>query len=67
MKYKSECMKSLHDCHCDNFFKQQRLFTTILSENYAFLFMKQIQEVSYSMMEESALRITLLTENEMFP
>ncbi|EFC36074.1 predicted protein [Naegleria gruberi] len=67
MKHKSEAMKALTDCHSDGYFKHQRLFTTILSEGYAFLFLKQIQEVSYSMMEESALRITLLTENELFP
>ncbi|EFC38973.1 predicted protein [Naegleria gruberi] len=66
-KFKKTVTESLVDCrHNEIFFQSQSLYTTIITEGYIFLFLKQIQEVSFSAMEEIALKITLLTENELF-
>ncbi|EFC37041.1 predicted protein [Naegleria gruberi] len=66
VKFKQTVTESLVDCHNEIFFQSQRLYTTIITEGYILLFLKQIQEVSFPAMEEIALKITLLTENELF-
>ncbi|EFC37988.1 predicted protein [Naegleria gruberi] len=64
---KHDITKSVKDCHGEDFFKIQRLFACLLSEGFAFMFMKQIPEISFNVMEEIALKITLMTEHELFP
>ncbi|EFC37986.1 predicted protein [Naegleria gruberi] len=66
-EHKFQAQRSLTDCHSTEYFKIQRLFTCMLTEGFSFMFMKQIPEISFNVMEEIALKITLMTENEMFP
>ncbi|EFC38929.1 predicted protein [Naegleria gruberi] len=65
--FKLHTMKTLTDCHSEGFFKSQRLLALFVAEGYTILFMKQIPEISYSVLEEACLKVTLLTENEVFP
>ncbi|EFC37226.1 predicted protein [Naegleria gruberi] len=63
-----EMVKQLIDCHSTTFFKHQRIVTSMIRLGCSLMLFKQSDYfLNDTSIEETALMITLLTEDELFP
>ena len=65
--YRQRLIKMMVDCHSETFFKSQHMHSFIIVEGFKLLFLSRIPDISPSAVEEIALKITLMTEHELFP
>nr|CAG4713162.1 unnamed protein product [Naegleria fowleri] len=64
--YKVELIRTVVDCHSEIFFKSQHLHGALMVEGIKFVFLSKIPEIAKNLMEEIALKISLMTEHELF-